>query len=161
MSADTVWIDIAQFPVSNFQKAGKEQEWEPHRYAAWIIPPGDRTDVQLVDLGPAEPIDRAVTQVRQAFRSASRTIYDEGEADAEVGLRKDLQALARLILEPLLPHIGRSERWLVSPDGMLWLAPCMALSSVTYLGPAQQGHPHGHRQHRLSGLPPGGWGCWT
>ena len=57
------------------------------------------------------------------------SIKDEGEEKAEKALREQLDALSKLVLEPLLPHVGTSKRWLVSPDGNLWLLPWEALDA--------------------------------
>jgi CHAT domain-containing protein len=51
----------------------------------------------------------------------------KGEADAEKAVREPLAALARKVLHPLLPHIGQTKHWIVSPDGNLWLVPWAAL----------------------------------
>src|SRR5262249_24543753 len=47
----------------------------------------------------------------------------KGEAEAEKALRGPLRELSRLVLEPLLPHVGKSKQWIVSPDSNLWLVP--------------------------------------
>ena len=70
---------------------------------------------QLIDLGPAEPIDAAILSARRACRSA-----ESKPADA-------LKALSDLVLKPIESKIAAFPRWLVSPDAELWLAPWAAL----------------------------------
>src|SRR5262249_21122513 len=70
---------------------------------------------------------KVVQQARQALQHAPKAIRLKGEADAEKAVREPLEALAKKVLHPLLPHIGKSKRWVLSPDGNLWLIPWAAL----------------------------------
>ncbi len=125
--ADGVFLDIARFGVFDFQARGDERKWRPAHYAAFVIPAAGKGHVRLIDLGEAEAIDRAVQSLRQALQQAPQTIRVQGEPDSEKEVLEPLRALSRLVLGPLLPHIGQSQRWLVSPDGALWLVPWAAL----------------------------------
>src|SRR5262249_1374472 len=73
-------------------------------------------------------IDGAVQRFREALKEAGKQVEDHGEERAEQSLRRHLQALSRLLLEPLLPHVGKSRRWFISPDTNLWLIPWEALT---------------------------------
>ena len=73
---------------------------QPAHYAAWIIPPTGRGEVRIVDLGEARPIDAAVRSARQALAANGTSGANEAEAAARMA------ALARLILQPLQPHLG-------------------------------------------------------
>jgi CHAT domain-containing protein/Tfp pilus assembly protein PilF len=117
LPADAVLIDIARFCPWGFNT----RKWQYARYLAWVTPA--RGDVRLVNLGPADAIDAAVTRVRQALEQAAKLIGQKGEPEAEKALRTSLEALSKLVLQPLLPHAGESQRWVVSPDGNLWLIP--------------------------------------
>jgi tetratricopeptide (TPR) repeat protein/CHAT domain-containing protein len=97
------------------------------RYAAWIISPAGQGDVRLIDFGGPAAIDEAVRKVRKALADAPSAIERDGEVVAEKALRTPLAELAKLVLEPLLPHIGKHKRWLLSPDGQLWLVPWATL----------------------------------
>jgi CHAT domain-containing protein/Tfp pilus assembly protein PilF len=131
LAADAVLIDIARIRVWDFAK-GKSQ---PAHYVAWIIPGrGDRFQgdldkgkVRLLDLGPADRVETAVQTVRKALKDAPQRIATDGEPDSEKELRRPLEALSRLVLYPLLEHIGEAKRWVVSPDANLWLVPWSAL----------------------------------
>ncbi len=86
----------------------------PPRYAAWVLT--RKGDVQAVDLGPAEAIDKQVEALRGALASPSR------------GDVKDLaRALDEKILRPVRALLGDSKQWLLAPDGMLNLVPFAAL----------------------------------
>src|SRR5262249_11971815 len=113
------------FDVFDFQAKAGHKNLQPAQYAAWIIPAAG--PVRLIDLGSADAIDAAVQQVRQALQEAPKMIRLKGEADAETALREPLEALAKKALHPLLPHIEKARRWVLSPDGNLWLVPWAAL----------------------------------
>jgi CHAT domain-containing protein len=122
LPAGAAFIDLARFKVLDFKD---QKTWQAERYVAWIT--RSQGEVQMVDLGPADAIDRAVEQVRQALAEAPREIRRLGEPAAEKGVREHLDRLAARLLEPLLPHIGASPCWIICPDGELWLAPWSAL----------------------------------
>lgn len=121
----SAYIDIARFDVWNAKSKKTTEEWLPARYVAWITP--QRGDVQIVDLGPADKIDEAVTAVRAALGASAKTITAKGEIEAEKALRQPMSNLAQLILKPLRKHIDESEIWIISPDSNLWLVPWAAL----------------------------------
>jgi CHAT domain-containing protein/tetratricopeptide (TPR) repeat protein len=126
LPADAVLIDFARFHVFDFLAKRGKKPWQPPRYAAWVTPKNG--PVAVVDLGDAEAIDEAVKQFRTAMKTASAGILAEGEEKAEKALRTHLDALSKLVLAPLLPHVEKSKRWLLSPDGNLWLVPFEALT---------------------------------
>jgi hypothetical protein len=126
LPADTALVALARFHVFPFKEPGKGRRWGPPRYAAWVI---DHQDVQLVDLGEAAAIEREVQALRREMggRLAVQQIGSEGEPEAEKLLRRHLDAVARGVLHPLVPHLKGKARWLVCPDGTLWLVPWAAL----------------------------------
>jgi CHAT domain-containing protein len=125
LPADAVLIELARFDVFDIKAKERSKRWQPARYAAWVITAAG--PVCLLDLGPADTIDAAVQQVRQVLQEAPKTIRLKGEADAETAVREPLEALAKKVLHPLLPHLGKAQRWIISPDGSLWLVPWAAL----------------------------------
>jgi CHAT domain-containing protein/Tfp pilus assembly protein PilF len=125
LPADAVLIDVGHFNVFDF-KASAGKHWQPARYAAWVT--AKTGPVRLIDLGPADKIDAAVKQFRETVQAARKSIKADGEEKAEKALREHLDSLSALVLKPLLPHVGKAKRWLVSPDGNLWLFPWEALT---------------------------------
>jgi CHAT domain-containing protein len=105
-------------PVAPRMSAG----WKPPRYAAWIIPSEARGTVQLVDLGDAAQIDMAVSQFHDTLARVGAGPSTD-EAIGEATLRRELDKLGKFVLAPLMPYIGDTENWVVSPDGALWLVP--------------------------------------
>jgi hypothetical protein len=120
LPAGAVLLDVVRFDVYDF-KAPSGKRWKPARYAAWVTPAGG--DVKVIDLGDADVIDAAVKEVRVALEGAHKLIRAKGEPEAEKALRGPLGKLSKLVLQPLLPHVGKASRWVVSPDGNLWLVP--------------------------------------
>jgi CHAT domain-containing protein/tetratricopeptide (TPR) repeat protein len=125
--ADAVLIEIARVVPFRFGSKGREVQWQQPRYVAWVIPPAGKGAVQMTDLGEAEVIDAMVRAVRQTLQQAPAAIRREGEANCEQELHTHLETLAQRVLRPLAGPLGRARRWLVSPDGLLWLVPWEAL----------------------------------
>jgi len=128
---DAVYIDIVRFPLRDFQIASgtKRSPPAPH-YVAWIIPAKGRGDVKIIDLGLAGSIETAVHQARRSLAAVTEIdslLQQKGEMPAEALVRKDLARIAELVWNPLAAHIGEPNKLIVSPDGVLWLAPWTAL----------------------------------
>ncbi len=127
MAADAVLVEIARVYTYTPWVPGNASWWHEPHYVAWVVPPAGGAAVRVVDLGPAEPIEQAVTAVRTAFAEAPKIVQRDGEPEAEKEVRKPLAALARLVLEPLRPHLAGAREWVLGPDAALWLVPWAAL----------------------------------
>ena len=127
LPADSVFIDIIRHGSTTSRRADKDGAPRRADYTALVIPPSGKGAVKVVDLGDAKRIDAAVTSVRTALSQASPRIRRDGDPNAEQGLREPLEALAKLILHPLSAHVKAKQRWIISPDGALWLVPWAAL----------------------------------
>jgi CHAT domain-containing protein len=92
-----------------------DARYEP-RYVAFVVRPG-RESPERIDLGPAEPIDRAINQWLEKVENRK----DERDLEATGRL------LRRLLWEPLAPALGPATRVLLSPDGLLNFLPWGAL----------------------------------
>jgi tetratricopeptide (TPR) repeat protein len=125
LQSGTIYVDIARLGFYDCRAKTAKEAWQPARYAAWLTP--HEGAVAVVDLGPAEPIDRAVQSAREALEKSRRQLAREGERSAEQAALPSLQALARRVLTPLRVHLDRHPRWVLSPDGLLWLIPWAAL----------------------------------
>jgi CHAT domain-containing protein len=87
-----------------------------------------QSDIQVVDLGPAQPIETAIIDMRKILIEAPTTIRTIGEADAEKQWRQASEAFTTLVVTPLEPHLKASSHWWLSPDAALWLVPWSALT---------------------------------
>jgi CHAT domain-containing protein/Tfp pilus assembly protein PilF len=97
------------------RKPGTPQAQLPSqlRYLALLLFADSR--ILTVDLGPAAPIDRAVSQLREAL-----VLRDEA-------YQTPAQALYSLAFKPLRPLLGTTRRLFLAPDGQLALVPFAAL----------------------------------
>ena len=110
----TVVLDLVQFTrfEQDPQVKGKDGERRTPSYVGFVLARG--RPVRRVDLGPAQPIDEAVAQWRQAIvaRQASTTA----------------EALRRRVWEPLAQHIpSPTTAVIIAPDGSLTALPWSAL----------------------------------
>ena len=122
------------------------------RYAAFVLAAHPRDTVQLIDLGPTEPIERligvwrravtghaerrrsdngaagdaATNDVREIVRLATRDL-DPPPAHSPGMAREEGDQLRALLFDPLLPALDGCRRLLVAPDGDLALIPFEAL----------------------------------
>jgi CHAT domain-containing protein/tetratricopeptide (TPR) repeat protein len=123
----SVFVDIARFgPVRLAPRTVGEPNYGAARYVAWVTPKDG--PVRLIDLGPTDEIDDMVRAVRTEMADAPKAVVRLGEPAAEKQLRTKLDALSARVLHPLLKKIGTADRWVVSPDGGLWLLPWTALT---------------------------------
>ncbi len=126
--ADGVLIDIARFPIDQFNPKTQSRTRAPARYVAWVIPPVGANSIRIVDLGEAATIDAAIHAARQAIESTVDNLEKRAsEKKLEADAAEKLGAVARLVFEPLKPHLERARQLIVSPDGDLWLVPWAAL----------------------------------
>jgi CHAT domain-containing protein/tetratricopeptide (TPR) repeat protein len=127
LPADAALVLLVRYAFYDFRPAALRPPWRAARYAACVVPPAGRGDVALVDLGPAVPLEAAVARLRKQLASAPADLRRDGEKQAEKSLRQELAGVAALVLRPLLPHLKDRPRWLLCPDGPLWLVPWAAL----------------------------------
>jgi CHAT domain-containing protein len=133
--ADSVLIDLARFVPYDFKPRGESASpaggTGSARYVAWIIPSANRGEVELVDLGEAAKIEAAVKNVRRKLQAPADPAEFQkltlNEDQYEADFRKDLEALAQLVLRPIEERVGTVPRWILSPDAQLWLIPWCAL----------------------------------
>jgi CHAT domain-containing protein/Tfp pilus assembly protein PilF len=127
LPGDAVLVELARFTPRDFQAARKAARRSVSRYVAWVIPAPGRGSIRVIDLGEAGKIEAAVLAARQAIREAPRQLRQQGEPASEKHVRQSLQALSRLLLQPLAGQLGPARRWVLSPDADLWLVPWAAL----------------------------------
>jgi CHAT domain-containing protein/tetratricopeptide (TPR) repeat protein len=123
---DAVLVEFARLRVIDTVPGALGLAWREPRYVAWVIPPRGSGETALVDLGPADVIERAVAEVLNGLRPELANAAD-GEPAAERRIFGALKTLAGRVLEPLRDRIGSARHLVLSPDAALWLVPWAAL----------------------------------
>jgi len=130
---DGVLVEFLRYDPVRF-RSGSLQTLGAGRYAALILQADGRSSA--VDLGPAETINRAIWQ---ALIHTQRIDLEAPSAWNRV---------RALVIEPLLPSIGRQRRWFLSLDGELHRVPFAALGPLGPNGLEPLGDRH--RIHLLT-----------
>jgi CHAT domain-containing protein/Tfp pilus assembly protein PilF len=117
LPAGAALIEFTLFTPRNLQ-GGKSR---PPRYLAYLLPA--QGPPQWVDLGEAEPIDRAIEEWRKALRRRPDV--------KELGRELD-EKVMRPVRALLQPSLGETRRLLIAPDGSLSLIPFAALVDEHY-----------------------------
>jgi len=126
LSDDSVLIEYVKYAPLGRAADGNAN---PDRYAAWIIPPHDRDEVRLIDLGDARAIDELVSSVRAkiAPRGSASELAKLDEVDAVAELTKLTLSMTSKVLERLKLDEA-CEELIISPDSDLWLLPWNSLA---------------------------------
>ena len=107
-------IEFYSYHPFNAKSARPAEAFGQPRYVAYVL--RQHGEAQWVDLGEADPIDRAVIALRQALGSPNR-------AD----VRQLARALDEKVMRPVRKLVGDIRTLLLSPDGALNLIPFGAL----------------------------------
>jgi len=124
---DSVLVDIARIDF-DFENQTARENLAPSKYVAWLTFAKGK-NVEIIELGLADEIDRMAKQVREGVAKASRTDFSTtvDEKAALESLEIKTEALANKIWKPLQASVAGSENVIISPDGALWLLPWAAL----------------------------------
>jgi tetratricopeptide (TPR) repeat protein len=127
-------VEFVRFDVFDFKAvpARGELRWGPAHYLAFVLPAGEPDNLQMIDLGEAEPIDRMIATFRSAITKEEESrgkrglgaLSSESIGEPNIG---DGVALRAVLLDPLLPAIGNRKRLLLAPDSDLTRLPFEAL----------------------------------
>ena len=119
-------VEFVRVPIfdSHAVPARGEPHWKPARYVAFVLPGGAPDDLQMIDLGEAEPIDRLIADFRAGVIAAAETADgrdmekrwadDTPIAESETG-----SILRATLFDRLASALGNRTRLLIAPDGDL------------------------------------------
>ena len=115
LPAGSTLIEFSRIEMYDFKEQDKEKEWLPAHYLTFILPAGPGDRIILIDLGEAEPIDRAVAE----FKTAVTDLSDLEGLGAGAAARR----IYDLVFKPIRAQLGESKEIYISPDGNLNLIP--------------------------------------
>lgn len=118
----SILVDFARIDTGNLG-AGKAAE--PARYLAFLLAAGTESQVPLVDLGEAEPIEKILSELKDSLGNRKKSPASAETAQAIATLSSSLY---NLVFKPLRPHFGPAKVIFLSPDGRLNLLPFEILS---------------------------------
>ena len=117
------WLDREEPAISAFDR--RTRGGRRGRLVAWTLVAKTRT-VRLYDLGSDDEVLQRVEAVRQQIKSSKDDIAFDPESATEA-MNQSLRAAAERVLWPMLADLSDADRWIISPDGPLWLLPWNAL----------------------------------
>jgi CHAT domain-containing protein len=110
----TVYLDFARISFFNFEK----KTWEKPRYFVFVLRKDEKPALALIDLGPAEAIDRHINDYLKAMASSR-----SGYVPRKKVLDSESVELHKLLLRPLAQFLVDRDHLFISPDGNLNLIP--------------------------------------
>jgi CHAT domain-containing protein len=127
----TALVEFVRFEVFDFRAVAEKvsedqwtapQRWKPARYVAFVLPAGEPDNVQMIDLGEAEAIDRMVADFRAGVAGEGRGL---GAAQEKAASSFDEHGakLRQAIFDPLRGALRDRKRVFLSPDGDLTQLP--------------------------------------
>jgi CHAT domain-containing protein/tetratricopeptide (TPR) repeat protein len=126
-------IEFVCFKVFDFHAASDESRWQPAHYLAFILPAGHPDQVQVRDLGEAEPIDQLIQDFRHYASDGYLAVHSldmGGDDDEPEDLRQppaEVIELREAIFKPLCPYLQKHQHLFIAPDGNLNLLPFQIL----------------------------------
>jgi CHAT domain-containing protein/tetratricopeptide (TPR) repeat protein len=126
-----VLVEFVRFNVWDFGAVpGRgESEWKPARYLAFVLPAGQPDQVQMIDLGEADPIDRQIADFRAGITGEGRDLGVVPPERTTATIATPGAALRVAVFDPLQSALGKHKRLLLAPDGDLCRLPFEALPS--------------------------------
>jgi CHAT domain-containing protein/tetratricopeptide (TPR) repeat protein len=130
---ETMLVEFARYNVYDFVATAKNdgdrwepaRPWQPARYVAFLLPAGQPDDVRMIELGPADDIDRLIADfrtgvTRESERRGGRDLgliglhASPGEPSYDPGAE-----LRCRVFDPLREALGGRTRLFIAPDGDL------------------------------------------
>lgn len=118
---DAAYVDFAEIALTDFSR----QMPGRMRYAAFVVAPGGKDPVRLLDIADRDALDAVVGSYLKEMRKKAAGLPDHDTARLE----RDAVRLSRMLLNPLLPGLNGRTRLYVSPDGLLSLIPLEVFKS--------------------------------
>jgi len=116
-------VEFVRFDVFNFKAilANGDSQWFPARYLAFILPANEPEQVQMIDLGEAEPIDNLIRVFRKSV-SGDRILHLDSIPDEPEPIPPEVELRQKLI-DPLKPYLKPQPQVFLAPNGELCCLP--------------------------------------
>ena len=136
-------IEFVRFDVANFKavKAQGENQWQAARYLAFILPAGQPEQVEMIDLGEAENIDRLIRILRESIDNLTEGNNLDWDVTTEknspptpvkkVPENSPSSEVRQAVFDKLIPYLGTNKHLIFAPDGMLNLLPFKILPNAS------------------------------
>jgi CHAT domain-containing protein len=111
----TALLEFVRINTFNFKAKGKEKRWFPPRYLVFVLHAGKGHRVEMVDLGDAGEINKAIALFK---RELSESKGREARKAMETSRR-----IHDLVFMPLKTALDEVKELFISPDGNLNLIP--------------------------------------
>jgi tetratricopeptide (TPR) repeat protein len=115
-------VEFVKFNRLSFTEELNASLREPG-YLAFVLVPGEPCGVTMIDLGEAEPIDRAIAAFRSAIGGGGRHIGPRQPHRPIEEIDARGTELRKLVFDPLLSHLGGRTRLFLAADGELTRLP--------------------------------------
>lgn len=119
LPADAALVDFVRLYAYDPTAINGQPTWLPAHYYALVLRGGPQSSPQLFDLGPAEPIEAAVHDLRKHLQDTPRLIPVSGEAFLESQYRSLSRRVHDLAWRPLSAALDNAITIYVAPDSEL------------------------------------------
>ena len=123
-------VEFIRFEPHRFEAvpAAGEARWGRARYLAFVLRQAQPDDVSMIDLGPAERIDRLIVDFRRGIVSDDGVDFGRTDGALSHQLRLGVTAsvpsvLRAALFEPLVSALNGATRVVLAPDGDLTQLP--------------------------------------
>ncbi len=135
----SILIEFVRFDIFNFKAilTQGEEQWQPARYLAFILPAGEPESVDMIDIGEAEYIDNLIREFRELVSGAGKNPESQlgmfskhppklnfREYHPQAGIK-----LRQATFDKLRPALKEHKHLIIAPDGELNLVPFQILPS--------------------------------
>jgi hypothetical protein len=119
-------VEFVRSLLADFQAvpARGEPLWNPAHYVAFVLPAGEPDNIQMIDLGAAEPIDHLIADFRSSITGETQRRSDRDMAKRQAALAPAVPdgigpILRAAVFDKLIPALDGRVRLVLAPDGDL------------------------------------------
>jgi len=122
-----VKFDPFDFGLTRTENASR---WKPAKYIAFVLHKGDPVNVHLIDLGPAETIDRLIKSLKLGIIHEAEFSLPTEMPSIESNSFYYGTELRKVLFDPLKPVLKDHTNLFIAPDGSLYNLPFEVLPTT-------------------------------